>query len=282
MVTLTPAQVEDAARVMPDHVLATSFMAPEVRARVIALILFAHEIGRARAVVSEAGLAAIRLQWWRDVIDQIYTGKVIRAQPTAIALASAISQAKLPRTLFDAMIDGHERELETTPFAAWNDLEDYLDRTFGNLNRLSLLASGLSAISTSSDTAARQVGVAWGLSQLIRTTPQWSQRRSLWLPVQASAAVDLESVFAGHVTSSLRDVLSQAQERIAAAHRQANIALKSARLDSHFPAVAHACLAQRYGRAAVPALGPTWTIAPDISLLERQIRVTWSVARGRI
>ena len=179
MPTLSPQQVEDAARFMPDRTLATSFLEPDARARVIALILFAYEIARARSVVSEAGLAAIRLQWWRDTIEQIYSGQIVRAQPTAIALAGAIQEANLPQNLFMAMVDGHERELEPFPFAMWQDLESYLDATQGNFIRLSLLASGLPAITTPIDEAARQAGIASGLAHLLRVMPQWSQRRSM-------------------------------------------------------------------------------------------------------
>lgn len=282
MVTLTPEQVQDAARVMPDHVLATSFMAPDVRARVIALVLFAHEIARARGVVSEAGLAAIRLQWWRDTIDQIYDGKIVRAQPTAIGLAGAIQEANLPRTLFDAMIDGHEDELNPAPFSAWADLDKYLDATFGNLNRLSLLASGLSAISTYAEEAARHAGVAWGLSHLLRAMPQWSSRRCLWLPGEVSSALDHEGIFAGHVSPQLRLTLKSVQDRISTSSKRANLAIKQAGLGAHFPALAPACLARRYGKVALPGVGDLGRISPDITLLERQVRITLSVAAGRL
>lgn len=282
MPTLTPQQVEDAARAMPDHTLATSFLEPDARARVIVLVLFAHEVARARSVVSEAGLAAIRLQWWRDTLDQIYSGQTVRAQPIAIALAGAILEANLPRRLLDAMIDGYERELQATPFATWGDLEGYLDATFGNLNRLSLLASGVSSISTSVDEVARQAALAWGLSHLLRATPNWLERRCLWLPEAACTNLDREAMFAGQVSGELRKLLGGTQKRIVVACTKANHALKGAQFASHFPPIAHACLSGAYAKAALPAVGTNWSLSPSITLLSRQIRITLSIARGRI
>jgi phytoene/squalene synthetase len=282
MVTLTPEQVEESASFMPDATLATSFMAPEARARVIALILFAHEIGRARAVVSEAGLGAIRLQWWRDSLEQIYARKPLRAQPNVIALAQAVDESNLPESLFYAMIDGHERELDAAPFETWADVESYLDATFGNFNRLSLLASGLLTLSTKADDAARQSGIAWGLAHLLKNMPLWSSRRCLWLPKAVYSDLDIEGIFAGHVSAKLHACLLQVQGRINEARQQANSDLKTAGLGLHFPAIARACLARQYAKAAIPAIGQQWTVSAPISLLERQIRLTASVARGRI
>ena len=282
MPTLTQEQVEGAARALPDHTLATSFLEPDARARIIALILFSHEISRARAVVSEAGLAAIRLHWWRDTLDQIYAGNVVRAQPIALALAGAVQEANLPRVLLDAMIDGYEQELEAAPFATWADVEVYLDTTYGNLNRLSLLASGVPAINTGAEIAARQAAIAWGFAHLVRVMPQWSQRRCLWLPTEACANLDRESVFAGHVSADLRAILSGVHARIRRARTASNASLQKAKLGSHFPALAHASLAMRLAKAATPKAGPTWKIAPEVTLLERQVRMTLSVARGKI
>jgi phytoene/squalene synthetase len=282
MPTLTPDQVEEAARAMPDHTLATSFLEPSARARVIALILFAYEIARARAVASEPGLAAIRLQWWRDTLDQIYSGKIVRAQPIAIALRDTVQEANLPRNLLDAMIEGHERELEATPFTTWADVEAYLDATAGNLNRLSLLASGLPSLSRGGHDAARHTAVAWGLSYLLRATPYWASRRCLWLPTQYYEGLDLETVFAGGVSAPLRELLAQAKDRISTEHHLANEALKTAKLGPAFAVLASATLAWGYGKSAIPKVGPTWGAVPDITLLERQLRLTISIARGRI
>lgn len=282
MPTLTPQQVEDAARAMPDHTLATSFLEPQARARVVSLLLFAHEISRARSVVSEAGLGAIRLQWWRDTIEQIYAGQVVRAQPTATALASAIHEAGLPRALLDEMIEGYEMELTAMPFQAWAQLERYLDLTHGNLARLSLLAAGLPAITTSIDQAARQVGIAWGLAHLIATLPSWFERRSLWLPLDATEKLDHEALFSGQVNGATRVVLGLVVARLKRARDAANKSLKQAKLGNCFPVLAHACLARDKANRAIPKQGSVWATRPNAGLLQRQFRITGAVAFEQI
>lgn len=282
MPTLTPQQVEDAARAMPDHTLATSFLEPQARARVVLLLLFTHEISRARSVVSEAGLGAIRLQWWRDTIEQIYTGQVLRAQPTAVALAGVIQEAGLPRALFDEMIEGYEKELAAMPFQTWAQLERYLDLTHGNLARLSLLAAGLPAITTVIDLAARQVGVAWGLAHLIATTPSWLDRRGVWLPHDAIKDLDLEQLFAGQVDGATRVALGIVVARLQRARDDAMKSLKQAKLGNCFPVLAHACLARDKASRAIPKPGSAWVTRPNASLLQRQIRITGAVAFEQI
>jgi phytoene synthase len=52
----------------------------------IALILFTHEVARARQAVSEPMLAAIRLQWWREALDEIFSGKPYSAAASYLFL----------------------------------------------------------------------------------------------------------------------------------------------------------------------------------------------------
>jgi 15-cis-phytoene synthase len=282
MPSLTPDLIEDAARVDPDRTLATSFLGATERGRVIALILFAHEIARARAAVSEPGLAAIRLQWWRDVVAQIYAGVVVRAQPIAVALAATVQEANLPRAYLDAMIDGHDRELEATPFANFDNLAAYLDATHGNLARLSALACGLGAISRPINDAALHSGIAWGLSRLIADTPQWCTRRSTWLPQDLRDGLDIEELYAGTVTPALIGVLQNMQSHGHAAQKATNKALVSAALGEAFPVLAHVTLAHRYARSHMPRVDQGWARPRETSLLERQLRLTFAVARGRV
>jgi 15-cis-phytoene synthase len=282
MPSLTPDLVEQAARVAPDHTLATSFLEADQRQRVISLILFAHEIARARANVSEPGLAAIRLQWWRDVIEQIYSGVVVRAQPIAVALAQTVREAALPRLFFDAMIDAHEAELLATPFSSWADLEAYLDATHGNLARLSALACGLGAITTPLNEAAKQSALAWGLARLIVNTPQWCTRRASWLPEAVATSLDKEALYAGDVSAGLIGVFRTILKRISAAHKAANLALSRAKLDGSFPVVAHAALALPYAKGYLPDQKRGWSGPREVTLLKRQIIITLAVARQRI
>ncbi|MFM1977199.1 MAG: hypothetical protein RL145_2045 [Pseudomonadota bacterium] len=281
MITLSPDMIEQAAQVAPDQTQATSFLAPEARAGMIALILFTHEVSRARQAVSEPMLAAIRLQWWREALDEIYTGKTVRAQPTAQALAQTIRHYDLPRPWLDALIDAFGVEQDEVPFQTWAELAQHADQTYGNFNRLALLIAGTSAISASLDQAARSAGMVWRICDLMAQWPRWTHRRQLWLPVEAQAGLDIEATFAGKTSRELAIGLQQAHDQILAARKAANRACQEASFGQAFPAIAYASLGLPYAKA-FRALNDPFRQVASLSLLERQLRLVWSVARQRI
>jgi 15-cis-phytoene synthase len=282
MPSLTTDLIEQAARVDPDRTLATSFLEAPERGRVISLILFAHEIARARASVSEPGLAAIRLQWWRDVITQIETGKIVRAQPVAVALSQTVNEVALPCSYLFAMIDAHERELADTPFTTWHDIDLYLDETHGNLSRLSALACGMPAITTKANAIATHSAIAWGLARLLAATPQWCTRRSSWLPDDTRSGLDLEALYSGEVSAKAVTVFKSVLPRIKAASAAANTALSQAKVGTAFPVFAHTTLATAYAKNHQPSIGRGWARPRDVSLLRRQLALTWAVACQRL
>lgn len=287
MPELTTDLIEEAARVQPDRTLSTAFLDPVSRARVIALLLFANEIARARAAVSEPALAMIRLRWWTDVLDQIYGGQIyggttLRTHPIAMALAEVIGERALPRRYFQEMIDAHGCEVDAMPFETWDALEHYLDHTQGHLNRLSLLVSGVTSLSTPANDAARWSGIALGLSHLIATLPQWCARRSNWLTADLRANLNLEAMYQGQIEPALGTVLSGIVRQIKDARRNANQAIKTAGLGQSFPVLAPACLASRYAKAQLPKTNGAWTKPAEIALLERQIRLVSAVGLQRV
>jgi phytoene synthase len=281
MIKLSPELIEQAAQVAPDPTLATSFLAPEARAGMIALILFTHELARARQAVSEPMLAAIRLQWWREALDEIYSGKIVRAQPTAQAMAQTILAFDLPRPWFDAMVDAFGVEQEAVPFETWADLAEHGDQTYGNFNRLALLIAGAPAISAPLDQMARQAGILWRFCDLMAQWPRWTHRRQLWLPEEAQFSLDVEATFAGKTSQALAVALQQAHSHVLASHKAANQACRGAIFGQAFPAVAYAALGLPYAKA-FQALSDPFREVASLSLLERQLRLVWTVARQRL
>lgn len=281
MINLSADMIEQAAQVAPDQTLATSFLAPEARAGMITLILFTHELARARQAVSEPMLAAIRLQWWRDALDEIYTGKTVRAQPTAQALAETIRAFNLPRPWFDALVDAFGAEQDDVPFETWAKLADHGDQTYGNFNRLALLVAGAPAISAPLDRVARYAGILWRLCDLMAQWPRWTHRRQLWLPVEAQAGLDREATFAGKTSPALVAALQQAHMHVLAAHKDANQACGAAAFGQAFPAVAYAAFGSPYAKL-FQALNDPFRQVTSLSLFERQLRLVWAVARQRL
>lgn len=117
--------------------------APEaVRGGLMALYAFNLEIARAPWVASEPMLAEIRLQWWRDALDEIYGGAAPRRHEVVLPLAAAIRELRPPRALFDETIDARRRDLEAAPFADLAALEAHVNRTAGHVAVLAAVLLG--------------------------------------------------------------------------------------------------------------------------------------------
>jgi phytoene synthase len=93
---------------------------------VVALYAFDHELARARRVASNPLVAEMRLVWWREAVEEIWSGGRVRAHPIAQALAAARLRRDLPRDPLEAMIGARidvldRASLDLTQALAWAD-----------------------------------------------------------------------------------------------------------------------------------------------------------------
>src|SRR3954470_4745305 len=102
----------------PDRFLTALFAPSDKRDALLTLYAFNHELARAREAVSEPGLALIRLQWWREVVEG-----ALRRHPVATPLAAAIAAGLFEAGDLLAMIDAREVEAEPAieTLAGWRD-----------------------------------------------------------------------------------------------------------------------------------------------------------------
>jgi 15-cis-phytoene synthase len=152
-------------RVDPDRWLTSRFIADQrARADVLALYAFDHELARATRVASTQLLAEIRLTWWREVLDEIFSGGPVRRHPVAGALGEAVRRHHLPRQLLEAMIDGQIEALDEAPLdhAA---LLGWANAVEGSVARLAAQVLDPAA----DPQAAAPAGRCWGLALLRRS-----------------------------------------------------------------------------------------------------------------
>ena len=145
----------------PERFLTVLFAPPEQRDGLIALYHFNTEIAGARHRVSEPMIGEIRLQWWREALDEIYGGGPVRAHPTVEALAGAIKTHALPRAPFEALIDARALDLYDEPF---EDIDQYLRDTSSTLMQLASHVCG-------GDGAVEPLGVLTGALNLYTAAP---------------------------------------------------------------------------------------------------------------
>lgn len=108
-------------------------MAGPVSARHILFPLYAFNIEVARApwVTEEPMIAEMRLQWWRDALEEIATGQTVRRHEVVDALAGCLD-AEAARCL-DGLIAARRWDVYQDPFEDRAHFDEYIQATSGHL-----------------------------------------------------------------------------------------------------------------------------------------------------
>jgi NADH dehydrogenase [ubiquinone] 1 alpha subcomplex assembly factor 6 len=158
----------------------TCLFAPaDRREGLFALYAFNVEVAKTREVVTEPILGRIRLQWWREAVEELFGGTV-RRHEVVQGLASAVAAHGLSRPLIDRLIDAREADLDDEAPATLACLVSYAEATGAPLAQLALEILGVRTAAAME--AARHVGIAWSLTGLLRAVPFHAGGRRLYLP----------------------------------------------------------------------------------------------------
>lgn len=157
----------------PDRFLAAMSAPLQARAVLFPLYAFNLEVARAPWVTEEAMIAEMRLQWWRDAVDEIGSGKPARAHEVAGPLADVIRSRTLPIDLFDEAIAARRWDIYKDPFEDDAHFAAYLDQTGAHL--MWLAAKALGAASDLEE-PVRMVGRASALASWFQAIPKLEER----------------------------------------------------------------------------------------------------------
>nr|WP_323776515.1 squalene/phytoene synthase family protein [Amylibacter sp.] len=127
------------------------------RDALMVLYAFNVEVSRAPWVTSEPMIAEMRLQWWLDAVEEIYTGATVRRHQVVTPLADLIARKQLPRALFDGAINARQWDIYKEPHADEAALWAYLAATGGGV-----MALGFQALTDAGDTAHLDAAQAYG------------------------------------------------------------------------------------------------------------------------
>ncbi|MCU0907679.1 MAG: squalene/phytoene synthase family protein [Rhodobacteraceae bacterium] len=152
------------ARGDPDRFLAA--MAAPVAARAVLLPLhaFALEIARAPYLTAEPLIAEMRLQWWRDALDEIAEGRPVRRHEVATPLAAVLDGAGA--RLLDASVAARKWDIARDAWAGPAGLMAYVEATAATPAWVAARALG-----SGSEAAVRAVGRAGGLARYLAAVP---------------------------------------------------------------------------------------------------------------
>ncbi|SVC76460.1 uncharacterized protein METZ01_LOCUS329314, partial [marine metagenome] len=199
----------------PDRYMCALFTAPHQRGALFSLLLFNAEIARVREVVSERMLGQIRLQWWREAIDEIYQGGG-RRHEVVDHLAEAIRTHGLTRRYFERLIDAREKDLDDTPPENIAVLEHYAEESAAPLVLLALEVAGADADVLAD--VARHTGIGWALTGLMRALPHHAAEGRVMVPrdVLAATGLTVQTVCGGEAKADI----ARAVEKVANVARQ--------------------------------------------------------------
>ena len=215
-----------------DPVRFRAAMAAPVAARHLLFPLYAFnvEVARVPWVTQEPMIAEMRLQWWRDVSEEISKGGPVRRHEVATPLADVV--AAEDAWLLDEIATARRWDIYRDPFEDEAHFDRYISHTSGNLTVLAARCLG-----KADEVVLRDAAYAAGIAGWLRAIPELEDKGRVPLLDGTPAGVS------GLAQRAL-DRLSEARRRRAAVSRAAR------------PALLHVGAAEPILRAAVrtPAL----------------------------
>lgn len=179
-----------------DRYLALLFAPASARDALAAVAAFNLELARAASEITESMLGLVRLQWWREAIEEIRAGGMTRRHPVVDALSAATRARGLSTDWMLAMIAGKEEELESEGAPSQAAFDARADATAANVIRLSLEAAGLDPAEPTLAAASAEIGRAYATIGCARSVLLDARRRKIRLPAEtlAVAGVDLDKL----------------------------------------------------------------------------------------
>lgn len=162
----------------PDRFLAVMAAPVTVRAQLLPLYAFNLELARAAWVTKEPLIAEMRLQWWRDVVENAASGAA-RAHEVAGPLHDLIRDFGLPVAVLDGLIAARRWDVGREAFVDLAALEAYIEATGAGLMWLAARALGAP---DQAEGPVRGYGWAAGVAGYLRAVPELVARGRVPLP----------------------------------------------------------------------------------------------------
>ena len=166
----------------PDRFAATMAAPVEARAKLFPIYAFNVEVARAPWVASEPMIGELRLQWWRDALDEIGKGGAVRKHEVTTPLAEVLDAEGAE--LLDKLVQSRRWDLYQDAFEDVAHFTDYLDATGGGL-----MWAAARALGASEEQPFRRIGRASALANLFLAVPELEARGRRPLPDGRPVAV---------------------------------------------------------------------------------------------
>jgi phytoene synthase len=183
---------------------------------------------------AEEGTSAVQVRRWREELARCFDGGSPET-PQGRALQPLIAAFNLPRSAFEALIEGVEMDLHTRHYQTFADLYEYCIRVASAVGLMCVEIFGCK------DPASRQyaidLGVALQLTNILRDVPGDLERGRVYIPMEDFARfgcnegdLGAEAIHAGHGVRSpaVKKLLAFQSERARDYYRRADAVLPRA------------------------------------------------------
>jgi len=188
---MTPQQyVQDkAAKSGSSFYYAFLFLPPPRRAAITAFYAFCREVDDVVDEVSDASVAATKLQWWRKEVAQAFAGQP--SHPVMQALMPLAADFGIEAAHLLAVIEGCQTDLEQTRFLDFPALQRYCHLVAGIVGEVAANIFGRTQAATVQ--YAHQLGQAMQLTNIIRDVGDDARRGRIYLPVSELQRFDVKA-----------------------------------------------------------------------------------------
>jgi len=154
------------------------FLPPQKRQAITALYAFCREVDDAVDEIADPEVAARTLAWWRQEVDQTFSG--MPSHPVGKALQTALQHFELHPEYFHEIIDGMEMDLQQHTYPAFKHLALYCHRVASVVGLLAAEIFGYQDRKTLK--YAEKLGLAFQLTNIIRDVREDAERGRIYLP----------------------------------------------------------------------------------------------------
>ena len=149
-------------------------MAAPLAARPAMFTLYALnvEVARAPWVTKEAMIAEMRLQWWRDVLEEISLGKAPRRHEVATPLSQILTPGDAK--MLDQLVAIRRWDIYKDAFKNADHFMNYIDQTAGHL-----MVATARRLGECDEAVVRDVAYAAGLAAWFQAVPKLEEEKRI-------------------------------------------------------------------------------------------------------
>ena len=160
----------------PDRFAAVMASPLDARKVLFPLYAFNVEVARAPWVSQETMIAEMRLQWWRDAVEEIEQGGQVRRHEVVTPLSRVIDAGLAP--VLDRLVAARRWDIYKDPFEDAGHFSNYINETAGGLMWTAARALGQPA-HQETEMQVRALGFAAGLARFLQAVPELEAQKRI-------------------------------------------------------------------------------------------------------